>query len=930
MKLQRTALSVAILAGLSFAGQSMAQDASAAKKSADDLDTVVVVGIRGAIEKSLDSKRDAESRIEVVTAEDIGKMPDHNVADSLQRVSGVNISAASANEGAFDENDRVSMRGTSPSFTQTLIDGHNIASGDWFVLNQSGTVGRSVSYSLLPSELVEKVEVHKSSEAKLVEGGAVGNVNIVTRRPLNFHDPITAQFSVGAVNASLPGKTDPQLSTLLNFTNQDRTIGLMLQLFSEERHLRRDGQEILGYERIGAGTTIATAHPDLAGVYYPTLIGSALFEQNRKRTGGLATLEFKPNDDLSLSVTGFMSNMSADNYNRNYMLWGRHVLAQGNGQSPDAGYVVRNNTLVGANFSAQSGTQYGIYDQISRPGAKATSNYLAGDFRWHASDKLKLSGQFGSSKGHGKTPTQDVAEWDVGLGSGAGWHLNGVGAADWNLGNANTGAPGAARTTTNPGGQITLDWMFGAQDIDVVDKEQWAKFDGEYFIDHGALSSIEFGARTASHDRSLDHVVNQGPGCINSSGVAVPFDWSQTYFCPAGTKSPFDPANWPTGYRNYPGNFGSGLGGNFPRNIWYFTPAQLAQFNALTNRHSVDRRDFSQEYGLSETSNAMYAQLNFQGEKWSGNFGLRYVRTEEKSANWVNTTATDPNHEHSLFGDYRRDVTKHTYNDFLPSLNFKYNISDNMLVRLAASRTMTRPDYSALAGSVALNSSNGTGSGGNPDLKPILSTNLDASFEWYYAPRALVSASLFSMNIDNYVGLDTVRRQYFTIDSAHPTGAMQNYDVIIPVGTNAKVHGFELAWEQPFGDHFGGFANYTYANGSTDAVRVDGSHEDMLGTSKNTYNVGGYFENDHFNARLNYTYRSSFYSGLDRASAFYQDAVSNVSASFGYKFNDNFTLALDALNLNNPKTKYYAESRDRPRSIYENGRQYYLTLRMKF
>ena len=104
----------------------------------------------------------------------------------------------------------------------------------------------------------------------------------------------------------------------------------------------------------------------------------------------------------------------------------------------------------------------------------------------------------------------------------------------------------------------------------------------------------------------------------------------------------------------------------------------------------------------------------------------------------------------------------------------------------------------------------------------------------------------------------------------------------------------------------------------------------MLGTSKNTYNIGGYFENDRFNARLNYTYRSSFYSGLDRASAFYQDDIDNLSASFGYKFNEHFSLALDALNLNNPKTKYYAESRDRPRSIYENGRQYYLNFRMKF
>jgi iron complex outermembrane receptor protein len=906
MKLQKTALSIAILAGLGFAGQTFAQDsASAGNKEADDLDTVVVVGIRGSIEKSLESKREAKNRIEVVTSEDIGKMPDHNVADSLQRIAGVNISAASANEGAFDENDRVSMRGTSPSFTQTLIDGHNIGSGDWFVLNQSGTVGRSVSYSLLPSELVQKVEVLKSSEARLVEGGAVGNVNIVTRRPLNFGEGFSSHISLGAVHANLPGKTDPQLSALANWTNDARSFGVMVQAFSEERHLRRDGQELLGYERILPGSPIALSNPNLSGVYYPTLIGSALFEQERKRTGGLVSAEFKPSDDFTFSLTGFVSRMKADNYNRNYMLWGSRILAAGSGQAPDPGYVVRNNTLVSANFSGQAGRQYGIYDQISRPGAESSSNFVSGDFKWNASENFTLSGQLGTSTGHGKTPTQDVAEWDVGLGSGAGWRLNGVGAADWHLGNTNTGAPGT------PGTDINLDWIFGFQDIDVVDKERWFKLDGETFINDSVFTSLQYGLREARHERSLANVVAQGPSFSTTPG-------------------PFDPSTWPQGYRNYPGNFASGLGGNFPRNIWYYTPEQLAQYNRLTNRDPVSRRYFPAEYGLDERSTAAYFQANFEGEKWSGNFGVRYVRTVMEAANWVNTSATDPRAvTTSAFGPFRQDIVRNTYNDWLPSLNLRYSIDDNKLLRFAVSRTMTRPDYSAIAGAVSLSppanvGGVGTGSGGNPNLEPILSTNFDATFEWYYGERALLSVSGFLMDIDNYVTLGNERRSYLTIDSNNPNGAMVQYDLSIPVNSQAKVRGFEVAWEQPFGDYFGVFANYTFAKGDTD----DGN--DMLGTSRNTYNVGGYFENERFNARLNYTYRSEFFSGLDRASAFYQDEIDNVSASFGYKINDNYSIALDALNLNNPKTAYYAENRDRPRSIYQNGRQYYLTFRMKF
>ncbi|MBC7988927.1 MAG: TonB-dependent receptor plug domain-containing protein, partial [Luteimonas sp.] len=304
MTYRKSVLSAAIVTCLGFAAQAHAQETATTSTGdeATDLDRITVVGIRGSIEKSLEAKRDDVNRVEVITSEDIGKMPDKNVADSLSRVPGVNISAASANEGAFDENDRVSMRGTSPSLTQTLIDGHNVASGDWFILNQTGTVGRSVSYSLLPAELVDRVVVRKSSEAKLVEGGAVGSIDIITRNPLNFDDGFSVFGSVGAVHAEQPDKTDPQLSVLGNWKNANDTFGFTVQAFSEERHLRRDGQELLGYEAIGPNTAAGQAHPDLVGVFFPTLIGSALFEQERKRTGGMVTLQFKPSDSTELEA----------------------------------------------------------------------------------------------------------------------------------------------------------------------------------------------------------------------------------------------------------------------------------------------------------------------------------------------------------------------------------------------------------------------------------------------------------------------------------------------------------------------------------------------------------------------------------------------------------------------------------------------------
>jgi iron complex outermembrane receptor protein len=357
------------------------------------LDEIVVTGIRTSTEESLAEKRKSTELIEVVTAEDIGKMPDKNVADSLSRLPGLTTSSAGANEGGFDENDRVSMRGTNPSLTQTLINGHNVAAGDWFVLNQTGTVGRSVSYTLLPSEIVSQVVVQKSSSASLVEGGVAGSVDIITRKPLDFSKDFTLQASAGAVYADLPSKTDGQYSALADWKNSANNFGVMLQLFSETRHLRRDGIEVLGYDTIAPGSKVALQDPNLSGVQYPTDIGAAYFTQERERNGGLADVEFKPIDNLTFDLSYFASKMIASNVNDNYLLWSTHFLDSGAGQAPNPGYVVQNNTLTSATFAPVAGTAYGVYDQISRPDEQATANFVNLDTTWAATDALSFLGQ---------------------------------------------------------------------------------------------------------------------------------------------------------------------------------------------------------------------------------------------------------------------------------------------------------------------------------------------------------------------------------------------------------------------------------------------------------------------------------------------------------------------------------------------------------
>jgi iron complex outermembrane receptor protein len=939
MKLNRTLLSAAIVASLGFAAQVQAQEQTQTpttdttqppkKDKAAEIDAIVVVGIRGSQAKSLDTKRNAASHVEVVTAEDIGKLPAKNVADTLQRLPGVNISSASATEGGFDESDRVSLRGTSPSLTQTLVNGHAVATGDWFVLSQVQTVGRSVSYSLLPSEIVSQAVVYKTSEAKLTEGGSAGSVDIITRRPLQFSKTFTLEATVGGVYSDLPGDTKPQFNGLLNWKNDAGTAGVLFQAFYEKRSLRRDAQEVVGgFNAIPAtitgptGATIpnplATTNPDLIGALYPNLIGVTSFTQERERKGVVLDIQVKPTDNLTLGLNGFYSKLKADNYNRNYMLWSSRFAPY---LAPDPGYTVVDGVLTNAHYSPVTNplllcggsstcmsTPFAVYDMISRPKASSDTKYLTADANWQVSDAFNIKGQIGTTQGHGRSPTQDVMELGINAGAGASWGLNGPDhAIDWTLGGDNA-SPSGIRPQDG--------WIFGGQDIDVLDKERWGQADGEFTFVQGALSSIDFGVRFTDHTRENPREIAQGPD---------------------GTTGWQNPANYPTTHGNNPGDFGSGLGATFPGNVWFYTPEQLAAIDAaFATRDPILRFYWPDLFKVREKTGAGYFQANFSGERWSGNVGLRYVHTKQDILSNVavnlpaGATLPPGTVTGSAFGNYLPTLTEKSYSKVLPSVNFKYDFTDSLVGRIAASKTLTRPDYSALAGSVSLDDLTHTGSGGNPDLNPIVSTNLDAALEWYFAPRALLGASVYSMRMKDYVTFGTSSQQYVDQAASQAAGSQVfgTYQVSSPVNTDARVHGFELTYEQPIGENFGVSANYTYAKSDSDGAKP------VYGTSKNTYNLSGYFENDKFNARLSYTYRSAFYAGVSRTDDFFQDAIGNLSASLGYKLTDWMTVTLDAMNLNDPQLKYYSqangEGRKLPYAFYENGRQYYVNFRFKF
>jgi iron complex outermembrane receptor protein len=320
---------------------------------------------------------------------------------------------------------------------------------------------------------------------------------------------------------------------------------------------------------------------------------------------------------------------------------------------------------------------------------------------------------------------------------------------------------------------------------------------------------------------------------------------------------------------------------------------------------------------------------NLDGPAWSGNFGVRAVQTKERVL--VNipilgcpVLAPCPQVPGAIttsaFGPFFQQPVEHTYTDILPSANLKLDLSKDLVARFAIARTMARPDFSALGGAISADDTTHTGNGGNPDLKPIRSTNVDAALEWYFAPQSLLSAGLFYMDLSNYVGFGNHEVSLFNIR----TGTFDTFTISSPTNSSGKVKGLELAYQQELAYGFGVLANYTYADAKETGNR------DLVGASKNTYNIIGYYDNYGFSARLAYTFRSHFFVGLDRSSPQYQDDTDNLAASLRYRINNNLTLTFDALNLNNPTLKYYGANTDQPRAFYKNGRQYYAGVQITF
>jgi iron complex outermembrane receptor protein len=864
------------------AGPIQAQQASGGQTASgtDQAQEVVVTGIRYSLTEALTIKRDSVQNVEVIKADDIGKLPDKNVADAVQRLPGVNTATQAGGEGGFDENDRVAIRGTSPSLTQTTINGHAVASGDWFILDQYSLVGRSVSYTLLPAEIVGAVVVHKTQSADMTEGGVAGSVDIQTRRPLDLKHGLTAEAFLGAEYGSLAAETSPQANGLLSWKNDDSTFGVLGQVFYEERKVRRDGQEFLGYTPITAANDPkwVAAFPEANGAAIPNEIGSVLFEQTRKREGGAVDFQIKPSDQLTLDLNGFYSDLKADNQNRNYMLF---LVSKVTGDVVPSSMTVQNGTVVAAQWPANT-TNATVYDQIMRPGAEARTWYADLTGKYEANDHLTLSGQFGYTAGLGNTPQQPANETCQ---NGAfGYQMHGLNST----------------TTVNfadSGNYTGVGNCWGWTDVTkATDSETYGQIDALLKLDNEPFRSVKFGVRYAEHAHVVDFPVN-GSCCV---------DWSKN-------------ADY-TGEK-YPSNFGSGLGGGLLTNIWQYSESAISSWVSQQVFTGPNRFYWPGESDVHEKDLAGYVMATVGGDHWSGNFGVRVVSTHVESIvnqqggpNAIDTVPTN------AWGPWTPTNYTNRYLDFLPSANLRFDLDKDLLLRFSAAQTMSRPDYSALGGAVTTTDLNWTANGGNPNLKPITAATYDTSLEWYFAPQSLLAVSLFYQDFSSYVDFSN---STLSLYNDH-YGKVGIYTISRPFNTTAENKGFELSYQQPLGAGFGVQANFTHANGST----ADGTP--MVGNSATTYNAIGYWENKLLSVRLAYTYRSHFLVGLDRSYAENMDSVGTLDASVNVNLTQNISFSFDGLNLTDELLKYYGNNTTQPRAFYDNGRTYYAGVHVKF
>ncbi|MGE6650055.1 TonB-dependent receptor [Shewanella colwelliana] len=824
------ATNIALLMSGAMSVSAIAAEAEAV--NTDNIEKIEVRGIRASQQANLNAKRFSDGTVDAITAEDIGKFPDKNVAESLQRIPGVTI------QRQFGEGAGVSIRGAGQDLTLTTLNGQNVASTGWFVLEPAK---RSFNYELLPSELVGDLEVYKSSQADIAEGGVGGTVIVNTRKPLDM-DSLSFYGSVEGQYQSDSEETDPQFSGLASWKNDSETFGVLVSGVLQERSLQRQGNE----------------------AFWEWGAGPVAFEQERERSALTATFQYAPTDELSFVFNAMDMQMKANNTNYALWLtqadtsWGGGVTEEWLGQTTDAdGNITNQGTQVKGPLNV-------AYWQ-ARP-REATMKSQVFDLKMeYAGNGYDFSAQIGDTTSSGGTDFEMVVDDGTG-----GTPIPG-GSYDFTGGGQTWDTNGFDMATYDPG-SLTMGTGSNFNRTPKTDDETYAQADIKFDVDWGVIDSVKTGIKYAKHNTT-----------------SRKFEYEQD-------------ANFDT--RISTADIGAGTidvgAGDYQ--IAKFDPEALKAWarSSITGEHE-DLGSYSE---IEEDNYAAYVMANFSGDGIRGNFGVRYAGTNASSTYYV---------------EGKKTSTDADYAEWLPSLNVAFDLADDVIMRASAARVMARPQYVDMyVNPNVLGANDDTPNNqywvtGNIGLKPFVANQIDLGIEWYFNSDSLVSAALFMKDVKNFVTISEYHATSDEIDFPLPPDEAANGWTVQEKnnGKSALIQGLELQYQQDYGNGFGSVVNYTYTDTETDADTFTDGNPFLSDSSKHSYNLTGYFENELFQVRLAYNWRSEY---MLRESGSYGNRLhedyGSLDLSATWHVTENIDIKLDGNNLLEESSKQFGNNQN--------------------
>ncbi len=895
------------------------EEKEAVSKDLDDIEVIEVQGTRDALAAALDRKRESKNVIDTIIAEDIGKMADENVAEALQRVTGISI------QRDMGEGTSVSIRGMGSDFNQIKVNGQTMTSGG---------NGRDVDFSSFSADLLAAIEVVKTPSASHDEGSIGGSINLKTRRPLDIQKEQVFSAEFKETYSELAGENDPNLA-FTYIRNVDDKFGFSGNVSYEKRHVRQDQYFTRGWRDVDlaliddAALSADTAQQskdniasDKDGIgWYPDEFGQRIDLQERTRLGGTLNLQYRPTQNIDTHLDFTYSELEKEQ--TFYQNWNRFRYNQG---------LVENitvdpwGTLLNGDFTGKA-ARYPNQQHTTRSerqGDTKTKTFmvgLGGDYRM---DKLSISAEVGYSKStedNGNESQYLFAAQNI---------THGFNVAQDNLIEINQVGESPVGLYDNPHrlSQIRNNVRH------IVDENYSAQIDFDYALDSDVFASVEFGAKWTDRQKSKEDdstYIKMWLEDVNNN------DKVRSSFMDADnlTEFPVD-------------DFMAGQGSENMIRDWSVIDFATAQQNALNvfGVNSFDElpfskyRDYRNSFNLDIETKALYAMLTIDAldGQLVGDIGLRYVETIRTSRGYAGNQFNMLEYREGLDNyaklpvvDYRDVNVVKKYNNLLPSLNLRYALSEDKLVRFAVSEVMARPNFWEIAPymkSAPLVDRPGIWAG-NPNLDPFEATQVDLAFEWYFDKGAMFNLGTFYKDISSFyynritegVTHDPVTGEPYWLDGeGEPVG----FRAQMPEnGAGGSIFGLETSFQTNFTflpgkwANFGTLVNYTYTDSEADYLKLEAGDESplqevdlpFLNQSKHSANATLYYEEKGVNVRLAYTYRTdSLYTPAGaNGNMYWNDDYGQLDFSAGYGLGK-YWLSFSVVNVTDEVQERYVTS----------------------